>query len=363
MIVQRPRVKPEHRPYRISGNRIRIGGGVFRVAGEVNDPTGAVWTLLTAMDGTRTREEIIAYVIAAHPDERPRAVDAGMDTFINAGHVEDAAAADPAVLTERDKERYGRGRLFYRWVDLTPRASWWEPQIRLRDSRVIVVGIGGMGGHAALALAASGVGQVHCVDRDDVELSNLNRQTLFTEEDVGRSKVAAAVDRLRAVNSDIQITGARLAIQGEADLRPLADDCDLLMLCADEPGEIRAWTNRACLAAGRPWVDGGYEGPIVTATAYLPHQGACYECMSLVQHERDAAAGITRVRGGGPHAVTAPSAGLSGYLAAHLAICVLTGVAPICSGLVQGINLIAPDHHFLIEPSWRSDCPACGGPP
>ena len=65
---------------------------------------------------------------------------------------------------------------------------------------------------------------------------------------------------------------------GEPDLRALADDCDLLVLAADQPGEIRAWANRACLAAGTPWIDAGYHGPTPHTAAFLPGRGACYEC-------------------------------------------------------------------------------------
>ena len=75
-----------------------------------------------------------------------------------------------------------------------PRASSWDAQARLARSRVTVVGLGGSGAGAAAALAASGVGRLHCVDPDAVELSNLNRQVLYSEDDIGRPKVDAAVD-------------------------------------------------------------------------------------------------------------------------------------------------------------------------
>lgn len=246
---------------------------------------------------------------------------------------------------------------------MSSRAGRWEPQLRLHAARVTVVGIGGTGGNAALALASSGVGELHCVDRDVVELSNLNRQILFTEPDIGRPKAEVAVERLRLLNSDIKITGSTRTISGEADVRSLAGDCDVLLLCADRPGEIRSWTNRACLATGTPWVDAGYHGPVASAAAYLPHKGACYECMWMTEHERHVAMGVeaeyTVVRDGS-NAVTAPTAGLSGNLAAHLGIALLTGILPVRSGLIQGINLVAPDHHFIIESPQRPDCPACG---
>ena len=359
---QRLRVKHEHQPIRVKGNRIRIGGGVFRLAGELKDPTGSVWTLLSAMDGTRSNDELVAHVLTVHPDERAEAVRAAVQVFARSGHCEDVSRPDPATLSEREKERYDRGMLFYNWVDMTASVGRWEPQARLQSARATVVGIGGTGGNAALALVTSGVGQVHCVDRDVIELSNLNRQVLFTEADIGRPKVDTAVERLQQHNSDVKVTGAAATIAGQDDLHELAQDCDVLLLCADQPGEIRAWANRACLAIGTPWVDAGYHGPVASAALYIPGQGGCYECMWMTEYDKHAAAGTEaayNVVRGGSKAVTAPTAGLSGYLAAHFAISLLTGVMPVRPGLTKGINLIAPEHHFVIETERREDCPAC----
>jgi hypothetical protein len=144
--MRRPRVKPEHAPYRISDGRIRIGGVSYGLAAEVKDPTGSVWTLLESMDGTRDVYKIVDRVVRSHPGESSSSVCAGLRQFIDSGYVEDMAGPDPAELTARDKERYDRARDYYRWLDLMPRASTWEPQARLHSARVTVVGIGGTGG-------------------------------------------------------------------------------------------------------------------------------------------------------------------------------------------------------------------------
>src|SRR5574342_615953 len=179
--VQRPMIKPEHVPYRIANQRIRIGGVVYGIAAELRDPTGALWSLLEAMDGTHSIDQVVALVRQAHPDCPAEAVRAWVDQLVASGYVEDAAAPDPADLTDRDKIRYDRARRFFRWIDLTGSPNSWRPQLALRHARVTVVGVGGTGGHAALALVASGVGQLHLVDGDVVELSNLGRQIIYTE--------------------------------------------------------------------------------------------------------------------------------------------------------------------------------------
>jgi molybdopterin/thiamine biosynthesis adenylyltransferase len=358
----RPRIKPEHGLRKLPGARIRIGGAVYGIAAEVVDQAGSVWTMLSAADGSRSAADIVRSVLTDHPDEREDVVLAALQQFADAGYLEDASADDPTVLTDREKERYDRSRLFYRWVDLTPRENSWTPQLRLREARAVVVGLGGTGGTAALALAASGVGTLHCVDGDVVELSNLNRQILYAEADLGRSKVDAAVARLRELNSDITVTGERRTIVGESDLYTLTAESDVLVLCADQPGEIRAWANRACLRRNLPWVDAGYHGPVPSAAAYVPGDGPCYECVWLREYEKwkddhpDRGYTVERTSG---NAVTAIAAGISGQLAAHLALALLTGVPRVEPGQIQGINLVAADHNYLIRHPRHPDCPAC----
>lgn len=360
-----PRVKPEHAPYRISGGLIRLGGVSYGIAAEVKDPTGSVWALLQSMDGSRTVDEVVARVLELRPGESADAVRDGVELFIRSGYVEDAGAPAPVELSERDKERYDRGRMYFRWLDLTPRTSSWEPQLALRRARVTVVGVGGTGGNAALALAASGVGRLHCVDCDTVELSNLNRQILYREEDIGLPKVDAAVRALGRLNGDIEIDGRHLRIRGVDDVLPLADDCDVLVLTADRPAELRVWTNRACLATGTPWVEAGYHGPLASVTAFVPGKSACWECLRAAQDARHETVGAHQ--GDTPHrgeavanAVGAPSAGISGYLAAHAVLGLVTGVAPVPPGRVHGINLSELAEPFVLDDPRRPDCPACG---
>jgi molybdopterin-synthase adenylyltransferase len=364
ILTRQPQLKPEHAPYRIAGNRIRIGGVSYGVAAEIEDPAGWVWILLESLDGTRAPSAVVDQVVRLHPAVSPETVRAGLAQLIESGYVEDAAAPDPVGLTERDKERYDRARGYFRWLDLTPRASTWEPQDRLRRARVTVVGVGGTGGAAALALAAAGVGRLHCVDPDVVELSNLSRQVIYTEDDIGVPKVEAAVARLCRLNTDITVSGQRLRIGSAAEVLPLAGGCDVLLLSADQPPEVRVWANRACIAANRPWVDAGYHGPLVQVGQYVPGTGACWECLHDASQERHAALGA--YFGDAPErgaavgaAVGAVPTGISGYLAAHQVISLLTGVPPAMPGTIQAINLAALDAPFILADPPRRGCPGC----
>ena len=363
--MTRPRVKPEHAPYRVADGKIRIGGVSYGLAAELADPDGWVWTMLTAMDGTRDLPGIIKHVSQLHPGQPVARLRRGAAQLIATGYVEDVAAPVPAGLTNRDIRRHDRALGYFRWLDLTPRESPWDPQARLRTARVTILGVGGTGGIAAMALAASGIGHLHCVDPDEVEFSNLSRQVIYTEDDLGTPKAEAAVARLCRLNSDIEVTGERLEAASVDDVASLARDCDVLLLSADKPPELRTWTNRACLAAKRPWVDSGYHGPLVQVGAFVPGAGPCWECSRLVN--RDSHAGDGANVQDAPHrreavsaAVGAVPAGISGNLAAHLVIALVTGIPAVVPGRIETVNLAALDAPLSLAPEPHPECPACG---
>jgi molybdopterin-synthase adenylyltransferase len=328
--------------------------------------------MLTAMDGTRGVPEIIKLVSTAHPGQPVETLRRGAGQLLSSGYLEDVAAPVPAALSERDIRRYDRAVGYFRWLDLIPRESSWTPQAILRGARVTILGIGGTGGAAAMALAASGIGHVHCVDPDDVELSNLSRQVLYTEDDIGKPKADSAVARLRRLNSDIEVTGRRLEATCEQDVRALARECDVLLLAADKPPPLRTWVNRACLTTRRPWVDSGYHGPLVQVGAFVPGEGPCWECTRLDLRDSHAADGAylddaprrddALLSGEAVfQAVGAVPAGMSGYLAAHLVIGLLTGIPPVLPGRIETVNLAALDAPLVLAPARHPDCPACAG--
>lgn len=360
-----PRVKPEHAPYRLDDGRIRIGGDIYGLAHEIEDPYGWVWAALEAMDGARTCADITASLLSEFPELTRGDADAIVARLLDTGHIEDAGAVDAPELSPRERDRYSRGQAFFRWADVTPREHAWDAQLRLRRSRVLVIGVGGVGTSAAQALAASGVGSLHLVDDDLVELPNLNRQLVFTEADLGRPKVDAAVERLRMLNSDIEVSGAAFRVRSERDLARLLPGFDVVALCADEPrgsDGIRVWAGRACFAAGISWVGGGYSGPLVTSGVFVPGRGACYECMQRLEDRRRKGHGAMDrpVTLGGP-GVIATSAGICGHLVAHGVIRLITEVPPVTACFIQGTNLIAPEQPIYGEfPRGEAGCAVCG---
>ncbi|MEU3627505.1 dinucleotide-utilizing protein [Amycolatopsis coloradensis] len=360
----RPRIKNEHRPVRFGDGWIRIGGKVFGIAAELRDPDGAVWALLEGLDGTRTVDQVALDLARRFPSCSVEEATAAVEKLVELGYVEDADEPACTALSARQRERHSNGRSLYRWIDLKRRSSSWDFQVRLAQARVVVVGVGGVGCTAALGLCMSGVGRLHCVDPDVIELSNLSRQILYTERDLGRLKVEVAVERLRAANSDIEVTGEPTRIGDVSSLRRLTVDCDVLVMVADEPSEIRDWANQACASTGTAWVYGGYHGPQVNLGIYRPGAGPCYECARLAERDLEAqrppletwpsAAGIPA------HAANAVTAGVVGNLVAHAVMRLITDAPKLQLNCQYGFSLATMDHSFitsLAEP--HSDCLAC----
>ncbi|GGS25287.1 thiamine/molybdopterin biosynthesis protein [Streptomyces rubiginosohelvolus] len=352
-----PQVKEEHEPYRFDDGTIRIGGELYGTAAEIVDSHGWVWDALTLMDGETSVSRIEDELVSRHtPLGRPGARKV-ITTLLKSGYIEDSAAADPTGLSPHEIERYSRNHAFFRRVDLRARVDPWDSQLSLKRAKVLVLGLGGVGSHAAWSLAAAGVGSLHCIDPDSIEESNLTRQVLYAESDVGRSKAEVAVERLSAVNSSGSFTYEKRMVDTESELTDLVAGFDVFALCADEPrqGFIASLTNRVCAAQGVPWVSAGYNGPMVAVGVYAP-TGPCYECIAAGEEEKLKPGAQLHLNGRG---VLAPLAGIAGQLVAYEVISLITGIGRLAPGYVRGLNLISPDQHVLVQHPARPSCELC----
>jgi molybdopterin/thiamine biosynthesis adenylyltransferase len=323
--MRRPRIKYPHRPARLRTGRIRIGGLVPGIRRDLLDPDGWVWALLNLLDGSRTTDEVVAVMTRLFADRPGSVVRAAIDDLMAAGYLDDADEPD-SDLTPEARQRYSRSRALSQWMDPLPRRTGWDTQLLLGDAKVALVGMGA-GCVVALNLVLSGVGWLHCVDGDVVELSNLNRQILYTDADIGQLKTDVAVRKLRACNPAVEVTGEGRFVDGPEFLRSLAERFDVVVLAADRPGDIRSWTNRACLGAGTPWVHVGYHGPLVSVGMYRPGTGPCSDCLRAAKRARQAPSHVERSHDdAGVQTADAASAGFAGSLATRAVISLITGV-------------------------------------
>jgi molybdopterin-synthase adenylyltransferase len=169
------------------------------------------------------------------------------------------------------RERYSRQSRFWAIGD--------AGQERLRAAKVLVVGCGALGSAAVDLLARAGVGLLTVVDRDFVELSNLQRQLLFDEADAraGLPKAVAAARAVQRINSEVEVRPV-VADVTPANVEALVAGSDAVLDGTDNL-ETRYLLNDACVKAGVPWVYGGAIGATGMSTTIVPGETACFRCL------------------------------------------------------------------------------------
>ncbi|MBG8560544.1 molybdopterin-synthase adenylyltransferase MoeB [Pseudomonas qingdaonensis] len=213
------------------------------------------------------------------------------------------------MLNDEELLRYSR-QILLSQVDI-------DGQLRLKGSRALIVGLGGLGSPVALYLAAAGVGELHLADFDTVDLTNLQRQVMHDTAAVGLSKVDSAMARLQAINPQVALVAHRQALD-EDSLAQAVGAVDLVLDCCDNFATREA-VNAACVAAGKPLVSGAairLEGQLSVFDPRNP-LSPCYHC--LYGHGSEAE--LTCSEAG----VLGPLVGLVGSLQALEALKLLAG--------------------------------------
>ncbi|MEM0004841.1 MAG: HesA/MoeB/ThiF family protein [Desulfurococcaceae archaeon] len=152
-----------------------------------------------------------------------------------------------------------------------------EAQEKLKKSKVLIVGVGGLGSPAALYLTAAGIGELILVDFERVELSNLNRQILYWTRDVGRIKVEAAFEKLRELNPNVNIR--TYPVKGdEKILDALVEETDLVIDGLDN-WETRFTLNKLCVKHRKPFIHAGVLGFYGQLLVVVPGVTPCLQCI------------------------------------------------------------------------------------
>ena len=150
-------------------------------------------------------------------------------------------------------------------------------QLKLKHAKICVVGVGGLGNPITSRLVAMGIGQLRIVDRDVIELSNLHRQTMYDESDVGKVKVEVASHKLQKLNPDCKIESLAISVN-EYNAKEIIDGCNVVIDALDSVN-ARYALNKACVEKNIPFVTGAAVGVSGQAFTIIPKQSACYYCM------------------------------------------------------------------------------------
>lgn len=242
------------------------------------------------------------------------------------------------MLTPKEYEKYHRQIL----LDPVGEAG----QEKLGAASVLVAGAGGLGSPVSIYLAAAGVGEIRIVDNDAVALSNLNRQILHGEADIGRPKVDSAADTLGRINGDVRIRPVHETLTRQAALS-LARGCAVIVDALDNLS-TRTVLNRTAVDLGIPLVHGAVNGFDGRALTVVPGVSACLRCM-----HRDAAEPDT------PFPVMGVAPAVIGAIQATEAIKSILGIGEILAGrllIYDGLAMTFSEFRVKRNP----ECDHCG---
>ncbi|MEW5681916.1 MAG: molybdopterin-synthase adenylyltransferase MoeB [Pseudomonadota bacterium] len=249
----------------------------------------------------------------------------------------------PTELNTQQAMRYSR--------QLMLPALDFRGQEALLASKVLLVGLGGLGCAAAPYLVASGVGHISLVDDDSIDRSNLQRQILYREADIGLSKAQQAAATLRQLNADITIDAQCRRLSAD-DLAQLVPQYSLVLDCTDNLASRNA-INAACVKAKVPLVSGAairFEGQL--ASFSMQGDSACYHCLSQLFGEQQ----LSCMEAG----ILSPVVGVVGVMQALEAVKILAGVGTPLYGKLQLFDgLTSQWRQFTLakDPA----CSVCGG--
>jgi molybdopterin-synthase adenylyltransferase len=228
-----------------------------------------------------------------------------------------------------------------------------EGQKRIKNSLAVVLGCGGLGTAIASGLVRAGVGTVRIIDRDYIEISNLQRQNLFDEEDIRSHlpKAVAAKEHLKKVNSEIKIQGL-VADVSRCNIEALVEGADVILDAFDNFA-VRLLLNDTALKLNIPWIHGGAIAARGMSMTIIPHKTACYRCLVDIA-DPDSARLKCETAG-----ILGPAVGVVGNIQVAEALKVLVGSNKINPGLLIMDVWENNFQRLRIDP--RPGCPACEG--
>jgi len=253
-----------------------------------------------------------------------------------------AVAGGSDELSSKELDRYSR--------QIMLEEIGYQGQLKLKNAKVCVVGTGGLGNPITTRLAAMGIGTLRIVDRDVIELSNLHRQTMFDEDDVGQIKVEVAAKKLQKLNPDCTIEALAVSVNEYTALE-VVEGCDVVIDALDSV-DARYALNKACVKFGISFVTGAAVGISGQVFTVLPKESACYYCMFPGLDE--ASMPTCSIEGVHPSILS-----LVGGLEVAEAVKIIIGKKPSLSQRILHIDLENVD--FTSTRTFRvEECPVCG---
>jgi len=236
-------------------------------------------TFIRILDGTKTLDQILKILFDKYPKIMKENV---LEVYSKLKDLDLIIEGNPVTKIDFSEDYFLRQERQIRFLSHfeTGKSNRFDYQNKLYNSTVLVLGIGGTGSQALLLLAAAGIGNLVAVDFDNVEASNLNRQLIFHDEDIGRNKAVAAKERIEAFNPQINVKTISEKLGNVENISNLMSGVDLCLCCADVPPiEIRSIINQASMNTNVPVIYGGiYADHVNVGPLVVPGETGCFQC-------------------------------------------------------------------------------------
>ena len=161
-----------------------------------------------------------------------------------------------------------------------------QGQKKLGNAKVLLVGLGGIGSTVLQHLAASGIGKIGLVDQDTIALSNLQRQTIYTYQDIGRKKVSVASNFVKKLNKNVDVTEYDFFLKANESAK-IIGEYDVVLDGTDNI-EAREFINQQCITQRKPLIFGGVSGWEGLVSLLIYQKSACFKCIFTNSEERPA---------------------------------------------------------------------------
>ncbi|RLE94872.1 MAG: adenylyltransferase [Thermoprotei archaeon] len=240
------------------------------------------------------------------------------------------------MLSANEKERFSRQIALFGE----------EAQVKLKKSTVAVIGVGGLGSFAALYLAAAGVGRLTLVDKEKVELSNLNRQILYWTRDIGEIKVEKAAEKIKEFYPEVEVEPV-VAEVNEENAREVVKKADVIVDGLDN-WKTRLIVNKVCVKENKPFVHAGVKGLSGQLLVVIPRETPCLQCILP-----------PRIREEERPPIVATTVGLIAALEVQEALKIITGFGEVLKNKMLLFNGYT-NTFTVAEVYRRKDCTICG---
>ncbi|MGF1763466.1 HesA/MoeB/ThiF family protein [Aliivibrio kagoshimensis] len=225
-------------------------------------------------------------------------------------------------------------------------------QLKLKSSSVLIIGMGGLGSAASSYLAASGVGTIVIADHDEVDVSNLQRQTIYRYGDVNSEKVLAAKKQLEQINGNIRIRTVNKQLSGD-QLSLEVSLADVVLDCTDNL-KSRYAINEACISNKKVLISGaaiGWKGQLMTFD-FTKQMKGCYGCLFPKSSEASESINCST------YGIIGPVVGIIGNMQALEAIKVISNITPLHLGNFYQFDGIS-NQWITLQIQQDSECPTC----